>query len=126
MRKRIDTYILLDFLEGWRTRLKNEHIIALNVIWAAKIEQSIKDLSRIIDFVKANSKTYNNNSKERSEEINEQTIEDVRDYMLDDLKKYGAESVKYQWMKSTGETVTLEVSIQKPEQEVSHEETAGD
>ena len=125
MRKRIDTYILLDFLEGWRTRLKNEHIIAPNVIWSAKIEQSIKDLSRIIDFVKASSKTYNN-SKERSAEINEQTIEDVRDYMLDDLKKYGAESVKYQWMKSTGETVTMEVSIEKPEQEDGHEEAAGD
>lgn len=125
MRKRIDAYILLDFLEGWRTRLKNEQIIALNGIWAAKIEQSIKDLSKIIDFVKANSKTYDNN-KERPAEINEQTIEAVRDYMLDDLKKYGAESVKYQWMKSTGETVTLEVSIQKPEQEDSHEEAAGD
>ena len=34
MRKRIDAYILLDFLEGWRTRLKNEQIIALNGIWA--------------------------------------------------------------------------------------------
>ena len=45
MRKRIDAYILLDFLEGWRTRLKNEQIIALNGIWAAKVEQSIKDLS---------------------------------------------------------------------------------
>lgn len=125
MRKRIDTYILLDFLEGWRTRLKNEQIIALNGIWAAKVEQSIKDLSKIIDFVKANSKTYDN-SKERPAEINEQTIEAVRNYMLDDLKKYDAESVKYQWMKSTGETVTLEVSIQKPEQEDSHEEAAGD
>lgn len=125
MRKRIDTYILLDFLEGRRTRLKNEQIIALNGIWAAKVEQSIKDLSKIIDFVKANSKTYDN-SKEWPAEINEQTIEAVRDYMLDDLKKYDAESVKYQWMKSTGETVTLEVSIQKPEQEDGHEEAAGD
>lgn len=35
-------------------------------------------------------------------------------------------SVKYQWTKSTGETVTLEVSIEKPEQEGSHEEAAGD
>ena len=60
MRKRIDAYILLDFLEGWRTRLKNEQIIALNGIWAAKVEQSIKDLSTIIDFVKANSKAYDN------------------------------------------------------------------
>ena len=125
MRKRIDAYILLDFLEGWRTRLKNDRIIVPNVIWAAKVEQSIKDLSRIIDFVKAHSKTYDND-KERPTEINEQTIEAVRDYMLDDLKKYDAESVKYQWMKSTGETVTLEVSIQKPEQEDSHEEAAGD
>lgn len=56
MRKRIDACILLDFLEGWRTRLKNEQIIAMNGIWAAKVEQSIKDLSTIIDFVKANSK----------------------------------------------------------------------
>ena len=116
MRKRIDAYILLDFLEGWRTRLKNEQIIALNGIWAAKVEQSIKDLSTIIDFVKANSKAYDN----------DKTIEAVRDYMLDDLKKYGAESVKYQWMKNTGETVTLEVSTEKPEQEDGHEETAGD
>ena len=123
MRKRIDAYILLDFLEGWRTRLKNERIIALNGIWAAKVEQSIKDLSTIIDFVKANSK---DNDKKRPTEINEQTIEAVRDYMLNDLKKYGAESVKYQWMKSTGETVTLEVSTEKPEQEDGHEETAGD
>lgn len=86
MRKRIDAYILLDFLEGWRTRLKNDRIIVPNVIWAAKVEQSIKDLSRIIDFVKAHSKTYDND-KERPTEINEQTIEAVRDYMLDDLKK---------------------------------------
>lgn len=56
MRKRIDAYILLDFLEGWRTRLKNEQIIALNGIWAAKVEQSIKDLSIIIDFVKTHTK----------------------------------------------------------------------
>ncbi len=125
MRKRIDAYILLDFLEGWRTRLKNEQIIALNGIWAAKVEQSIKDLSTIIDFVKANSKAYDNDKK-RPTEINEQTIEAVRDYMLADLKKYDAESVKYQWMKSTGETVTLEVSTEKPEQEDGHEETAGD
>lgn len=125
MRKRIDAYILLDFLEGWRTRLKNEQIIALNGIWAAKVEQSIKDLSTIIDFVKANSKAYDNDKK-RPTEINEQTIEAVRDYMLDDLKQYGASSVKYQWTKSTGETVTLEVSIEKPEQEGSHEEAAGD
>ena len=74
MRKRIDAYILLDFLEGWRTRLKNDRIIVPNVIWAAKVEQSIKDLSRIIDFVKAHSKTYDND-KERPTEINEQTIE---------------------------------------------------
>lgn len=125
MRKRIDAYILLDFLEGWRTRLKNEQIIALNGIWAAKVEQSIKDLSTIIDFVKANSKAYDNDKK-RPTEINEQTIEAVRDYMLDDLKQYGASSVKYQWTKSTGETVTLEVGIEKPEQEGSHEEAAGD
>lgn len=125
MRKRIDAYILLDFLEGWRTRLKNDRIIVPNVIWAAKVEQSIKDLSRIIDFVKAHSKTYDND-KERPTEINEQTIEAVRDYMLDDLKKYDAASVKYQWMKHTGETVTMEVSIEKPEQEGSHEEAAGD
>lgn len=125
MRKRIDAYILLDFLEGWRKRLKNEQIIALNGIWAAKVEQSIKDLSTIIDFVKANSKAYDNDKK-RPTEINEQTIEAVRDYMLDDLKQYGASSVKYQWTKSTGETVTLEVSIEKPEQEGSHEEAAGD
>lgn len=46
--------------------------------------------------------------------------------MLDDLKQYGASSVKYQWTKSTGETVTLEVGIEKPEQEGSHEEAAGD
>lgn len=124
MRKRIDAYILLDFLEGWRTRLKNERIIALNGIWAAKVEQSIKDLSTIIDFVK-DSKAYDNDKK-RPTEINEQTIEAVRDYMLDDLKKYGAESVKYQWMKRTGETVTMEVSIEKPEQEDGHEEAAGD
>ena len=89
MRERIDAYILLDFLEGWRTRLKNDRIIVPNVIWAAKVEQSIKDLSRIIDFVKAHSKTYDND-KERPTEINEQTIEAVRDYMLDDLKKYDA------------------------------------
>ena len=95
MRKRIDAYILLDFLEGWRTRLKNEQIIALNGIWAAKVEQSIKDLSTIIDFVKANSKAYDNDKK-RPTEINEQTIEAVRDYMLADLKKYDAASVKYQ------------------------------
>ena len=82
-------------------------------------------LSRIIDFVKAHSKTYDND-KERPTEINEQTIEAVRDYMLDDLKKYDAASVKYQWMKRTGETVTMEVSIEKPEQEGSHEEAAGD
>lgn len=119
MRKRIDAYILLDFLEGWRTRLKNEQIIALNGIWAAKVEQSIKDLSKIIDFVKANSKTYDN-SKERPAEINEQTIEAVRDYMLDGLKKYGAESVKYQWMKSTGETVSLELTVESPEKENSN------
>lgn len=125
MRKRIDAYILLDFLEGWRTRLKNDRIIVPNVIWAAKVEQSIKDLSRIIDFVKAHSKTYDND-KERPTEINEQTIEAVRDYMLDDLKKYDAASVKYQWMKHTGETVTMEVSIEKSEQEDGHEETAGD
>ena len=125
MRKRIDAYILLDFLEGWRTRLKNDRIIVPNVIWAAKVEQSIKDLSRIIDFVKAHSKTYDND-KERPTEINEQTIEAVRDYMLDDLKKYDAASVKYQWMKRTGETATMEVSIEKPEQEDTHEEAAGD
>ena len=125
MRKRIDAYILLDFLEGWRTRLKSEQIIALNGIWAAKVEQSIKDLSIIIDFVKTHTKTYTDDKKQPAE-VNEQTIEDVRDYMLDDLKKYGAESVKYQWMKSTGETVTMEVSIEKPEQEDGHEETAGD
>ena len=125
MRKRIDAYILLDFLEGWRTRLKNDRIIVPNVIWAAKVEQSIKDLSRIIDFVKAHSKTYDND-KERPTEINEQTIEAVRDYMLDDLKKYDAASTKYQWMKRTGETVTMEVSIEKPEQGGSHEEAAGD
>ena len=46
MRKRIDAYILLDFLEGWRTRLKNEQIIALNGIWAAKVEQSIKQIPK--------------------------------------------------------------------------------
>lgn len=125
MRKRIDAYILLDFLEGWRTRLKNEQIIALNGIWAAKVEQSIKDLSTIIDFVKANSKAYDNDKK-RPTEINEQTIEAVRDYMLADLKKYDATSVKYQWMKRTGETVTMEVSIEKSEEEDGHEETAGD
>lgn len=73
----------------------------------------------------AHSKTYDND-KERPTEINEQTIEAVRDYMLDDLKKYDAASVKYQWMKRTGETVTMEVSIEKPEQEDGHEETAGD
>ena len=122
MRKRIDAYILLDFLEGWRTRLKNEQIIALNGIWAAKVEQSIKDLSIIIDFVKTHTKTYTDDKKQPAE-VNEQTIEAVRDYMLDDLKQYGASSVKYQWTKSTGETVTLEVSI---EQEGSHEEAAGD
>lgn len=125
MRKRIDAYILLDFLEGWRTRLKNEQIIALNGIWAAKVEQSIKDLSTIIDFVKANSKAYDNDKK-RPTEINEQTIEAVRDYMLADIKKYDATSVKYQWMKRTGETVTMEVSIEKSEEEDGHEETAGD
>ena len=125
MRKRIDAYILLDFLEGWRTRLKNDQIIVLNAIWAAKVEQSIKDLSRIIDFVKANAKTYTDDNKQ-STEINEQVIEAVRDYMLDDLKKYDAASVKYQWTKRTGETVTMEVSIEKPEQEDGHEETAGD
>lgn len=123
MRKRIDAYILLDFLEGWRTRLKNEQIIALNGIWAAKVEQSIKDLSIIIDFVKTHTKTYTDDKKQPAE-VNEQTIEAVRDYMLDDLKQYS--SVKYQWTKSTGETVTLEVSIEKPEQEGSHEEAAGD
>lgn len=121
----MDAYILLDFLEGWRTRLKNEQIIALNGIWAAKVEQSIKDLSTIIDFVKANSKAYDNDKK-RPTEINEQTIEAVRDYMLADLKKYDAASVKYQWMKRTGETVTMEVSIEKSEEEDGHEETAGD
>lgn len=125
MRKRIDAYILLDFLEGWRTRLKNDQIIVPNVIWAAKVEQSIKDLTRIIDFVKANAKTYTDDNKQ-STEINEQVIEAVRDYMLDDLKKYDAASVKYQWTKRTGETVTMEVSIEKPEQEDGHEETAGD
>ena len=125
MRKRIDAYILLDFLEGWRTRLKNDQIIVLNAIWAAKVEQTIKDLSRIIDFVKANAKTYTDDNKQ-STEINEQVIEAVRDYMLDDLKKYDAASVKYQWTKRTGETVTMEVSIEKPEQEDGHEETAGD
>ena len=124
MRKRIDAYILLDFLEGWRTRLKNKQIIALNGIWAAKVEQSIKDLSIIIDFVKTHTKTYTDDKKQPAE-VNEQTIEAVRDYMLDDLKQYGASSVKYQWTKSTGETVTLEVSIEKPEQEGSHEEAAG-
>ena len=46
--------------------------------------------------------------------------------MLADLKKYDAASVKYQWMKRTGETITMEVSIEKPEQEDGHEETAGD
>lgn len=125
MRKRIDAYILLDFLEGWCTRLKNEQIIVPNIIWAAKVEQSIKDLSRIIDFVKANAKTYTDDNKQPTE-INEQVIEAVRDYMLDDLKKYDAASVKYQWTKRTGETVTMEVSIEKPEQEDCHEETAGD
>lgn len=95
----------------------------VTMVW--DVEQSIKDLSRIIDFVKAHSKTYDND-KERPTEINEQTIEAVRDYMLDDLKKYDAASVKYQWMKRTGETVTMEVSIEKPEQEGSHEEAAGD
>lgn len=125
MRERIDTYVLLSFLEGWRTNLKKQRITTLNEIRAATIDQSIKDLYTIIYFVKANSKTYDND-KERPTEINEQTIEAVRDYMLDDLKKYDAESVKYQWMKNTGETVTLEVSIEKPEQEGSHEEAAGD
>ena len=125
MRKRIDAYILLDFLEGWRTRLKNDRIIVPNVIWAAKVEQSIKDLSIIIDFVKTNTKTYTDDKKQPAE-VNEQTIEAVRDYMLDDLKQYGASSVKYQWTKSTGETVTLEVGIEKPEQEGSHEEAASD
>jgi hypothetical protein len=125
MRKRIDSYILLDFLEGWRTRLKNEQIIAINGIWAAKVEQSIKDLSCIIDFVKTHTKTYTDDKKQPAE-VNEQTIEAVRDYMLDDLKQYGASSVKYQWTKSTGEVVTLEASIQKSEQEDGHEETAGD
>lgn len=116
MRKRIDAYILLDFLESWRTRLKNEQIIALNGIWAAKVEQSIKDLSTIIDFVKANSKAYDNDKK-RPTEINEQTIEAVRDYMLADLKKYDAASVKYQWMKRTGETVSLGLTVESPEEE---------
>ena len=125
MRERIDTYVLLSFLEGWRTNLKKQRIATLNEIRAATIDQSIKDLYTIIYFVKANSKTYDND-KERPTEINEQTIEAVRDYMLDDLKKYDAESVKYQWTKNTGETVTLEVSIEKPEQEGSHEEAAGD
>lgn len=125
MRKRIDTYVLLRFLESWRTNLKKQRITTLNEIRAATIDQSIKDLYTIIYFVKANSKTYDND-EERPTEINEQTIEAVRDYMLDDLKQYGASSVKYQWMKNTGETVTLEVSIEKPEQEGSHEEAAGD
>lgn len=125
MRKRIDTYILLDFLEGWRTRLKNEQIIALNGIWAAKVEQSIKDLSKIIDFVKANSKTCNNDDQHLIE-FNEETIAVFRDYMLEKIAKCEAEGIKYQWAKRTGETVTLEVSIQKPEQEDGHEEAAGD
>ena len=70
MRERIDAYILLDFLEGWRTRLKNDRIIVPNVIWAAKVEQSIKDLSRIIDFVKAHSKTYDNDRNGRQKSTN--------------------------------------------------------
>ena len=125
MRKRIDAYILLDFLEGWRTRLKNEQIIALNGIWAAKVEQSIKDLSIIIDFVKANTKTYTDDNKQPTE-ISEETIEVFRDYMLQKIVSCEAEGIKYQWAKRTGETVTLEVSIKKPEQEDGHEETAGD
>ena len=119
MRKRIDDYILLDFLEGWRTRLKNEQIIALNGIWAAKVEQSIKDLSIIIDFVKTHTKTYTDDKKQPAE-VNEQTIEAVRDYMLDDLKQYGASSVKYQWTKRTGETVSLELTVESPEKENSN------
>ena len=75
--------------------------------------------------MKANAKTYTDDNKQPTE-INEQVIEAVRDYMLDDLKKYDAASVKYQWTKRTGETVTMEVSIEKPEQEDGHEETAGD
>ena len=125
MRKRIDSYILLDFLEGWRTRLKNEQIIALNGIWAAKVEQSIKDLSIIIDFVKAHTKTYTDDNKQPTE-ISEETIEVFRDYMLQKIVSCEAEGIKYQWAKRTGETVTLEVSIKKPEQEDGHEETAGD
>lgn len=125
MRKRIDSYILLDFLEGWRTRLKNEQIIALNGIWAAKVEQSIKDLSIIIDFVKTNTKTYTDDNKQPTE-ISEETIEVFRDYMLQKITSCEAEGIKYQWAKRTGEVVTLEVSIQKPEQEDEHEEAAGD
>ena len=125
MRKIIDSYILLDFLKGWRTRLKNHRAIYTSGVWAEKADQSIENLSRIIDFVKTHSKTYDNDKK-RPAEVNEHTIEAVRDYMLDDLKKYDANSVKYQWTKRTGETVTLEVVIQKPEQEGSHEEAAGD
>lgn len=125
MRKRIDAYILLDFLEGWRTRLKNEQIIALNGIWAAKVEQSIEVLDQIINFVKVNAKTCNNDDQHLIE-FNEETIAVFRDYMLEKIAKCEAEGIKYQWAKRTGEIVTLEVSIQKPKQEDGHEEAAGD
>lgn len=120
MKKVIDVNTLLGFLENWKNNLKNERIIYTSGMWAAKADQQIKDLSRIVGFVKFHSETYNDDKKQPAE-VNEQTIEAVRDYMLDDLKKYGAASVKYQWTKRTGEVVTLEVSTENPEQEDSHE-----
>lgn len=54
-------------------------------------------------------------SKERTAAVTEKTIEAVRDYMLADIKKYGASSVKYQWTKQSGETVSLELTVESQE-----------
>ena len=125
MRKRIDAIILQHFLEGWRMSLNNEALVAINEVWAAKVGASIEVLDQIINFVKVNAKTCNNDDQHLIE-FNEETIAVFRDYMLEKIAKCEAEGIKYQWAKRTGEVVTLEVSIQKPEQEGSHEEAAGD
>ena len=112
MRERIDAYILLDFLEGWRTRLKTTGSSFRTSFGSQKSSSPSKTCPESLTLMKAHSKTYDND-KERPTESTNRPIEAVRDYMLDDLKKYDAASVKYQWMKRTGETVTMEVKHRK-------------
>lgn len=69
---------------------------------------------------------FQKNSKERAAAVTEKTIEAVRDYMLADIKKYGASSVKYQWTKQSGETVSLELTVESPEKENDDGKTKAD